>query len=155
MGNAARWWRWVMVGGLLCSHLLAGAQDVYTWTDEKGRKHFADKVSTPENRRDTPVDIPPPNVAKRFVPAQPLAGQAGTGDATPGLPGAIPAVSTDPKPAEKKKPKAMFTNEECEAKRAAYAASEACFGECATPTIYQSKNNAKCGHCTQMTMPRC
>jgi hypothetical protein len=143
-----------MVAGLLCSHLWASAQDVYTWTDEKGRKHFADKVSTPENRRDKPVNIPPPNVAKRFAPSQPN-GATGTGDASPGLTGAMPVVSADPKPPEKKKPKVMFTNEECDARKAAYAASEACFVECATPTVHQSKNNANCGHCTQMSMPRC
>ena len=51
MNVAARWWGWIMVVGCLCGHLLASAQDVYTWTDEKGRKHFADKVSTPENRQ--------------------------------------------------------------------------------------------------------
>lgn len=159
MVNAAGWWRYALVGGLLCGHLWATAQEVYTWTDEKGKKHFADKASTPEDRRNKPVDIPPPNVAKRFVPTPQQAPQA-SGDIPP-PPVAQPSPAPKPKLPDPKK-KGKFSRDECEALKKAYEDSAACFAECSTPTHsnqngYPSggRNNAKCGHCTQMNMPRC
>lgn len=153
MHVAARWWGSIMVAGCLCGHLLASAQDVYTWTDEKGRKHFADKVSTPENRQDKPVTVPPPNVAKRFVPVP----AEGSGDANPTPPAVPPAPANKTRLPDPKK-KARYSQEECEALKKAYAASEACFADCSTPTRTfrgSGRNNSNCGHCTQMTMPRC
>jgi hypothetical protein len=55
--------------------------------------------------------------------------------------------------------KAKFSKDECEALKKAYDASVACYAECSTPVQQRfgsgGRNNAKCGHCTQMSMPRC
>ena len=51
-------WAWVWVVALLCFAQISQAQ-VYTWTDENGKRHFGDEVSTPENRRESPVKVLP------------------------------------------------------------------------------------------------
>lgn len=153
MKTVFRRWRWVWAGLLLFS-LLAIAQ-VYTWTDEQGRKHFGDEVTTPGNQRETPVNIPPPNVAEPFKPDTPPAAPSAP-DAPAEVAAPVPAALTDPMAGTPKRPGVAAEQEACKAQNEAYEASKACFAECSTLNKPGSgRNNAQCGHCTPMTKPRC
>ncbi|MGS5086265.1 DUF4124 domain-containing protein [Hydrogenophaga sp. A37] len=149
MKNVFRRWAWA--GLLLCNSLIHA--QVYTWTDAQGRKHFGDEVSTPENKRGTPVKIPLPNIAKRFEPNTPPASNAPADGSAP-----VPTPASAPKAETKKLPGLAAQQEACKAQKQAYQASEACYAECSTPVQNKwggGRNNAKCGHCSPMTTPRC
>lgn len=160
-----RGFRWAWVGLLLCGHLFAIAQ-VYTWTDDKGRKHFGDEVSTPQNQRGTPVKIPQSNAAKRFEPKAPLAASSGT-DAPADGSASVPTSATDPKAKTKELTSVAAKQEVCKAERQAYKASVACYAECGisfcSGGLVQGgsgpgscgRNNVNCSHCNDLPMPRC
>ena len=153
MKSVFRAWRWPWAGLLLCSHLLAMAQ-VYTWTDEKGRKHFGDQVSTPESHRGKPVNIPTPNIAQRFEPAPSLVAPSESATTADGT---APVASSFPDPkAKSKTPTGVAASQEaCKAQKQAYQASAACFAACSRPVAGGGRNNARCGHCTPLNSPRC
>ena len=147
---------WVWMGALLCVAQISLAQ-VYTWTDEKGRKHFGDEVSTPENRRESPVKVPPPNIAERFTPAQKpdSASQTTAGETGSNAPPTIPAQGARP-------PSGMGVKESqarCESQKQAYDSSAACFAACGKTVCTRGqgcrRNNAACGHCQDMLPPNC
>ena len=148
---------WVLAGLLLASHGGASAQ-VYTWTDAQGRKHFSDEASIPGNSREKRVEVPPPNLANRFVPTPLSAATTLPPEDTPTKPDATPAAATTPDTNNKNAKKKAFTREECGALKQAYDASAACFAACSKPVQaygQRGRNNANCGHCQQLTMPRC
>lgn len=154
MKTVFRRFRWAWIGLLLCGHLFAIAQ-VYTWTDEKGRKHFGDEVSTPENQRGTPVKIPLTNTAKRFEPDTPPAAPSAS-DAPTEVAAPMPSALTDPKTGAPKRPGVAAEQDACKAQNAAYQASRACYAECSTLNVGgRGHNNAQCGHCTPLPKPRC
>ena len=154
MKTVFRGCRWAWVGLLLCGHLFAIAQ-VYTWTDEKGRKHFGDEVTTPGNQRGKTVNIPPPNVAERFKPDATLATPSAS-DAPAEAAAPVPTAGSDPKAGSPKRPGVAAGQEACKAQNEAYQASRACYSECSTLNVGgRGHNNAQCGHCTPLTKPRC
>ena len=162
MKNWANGLRTLLCCVLVCTHVMSIAQ-VYTWTDKDGRKHFGDPATTPEDKRDLPVHVPSPNVADRFVPntANNANGADMGGDATQGSPSVSIAPSGVPK-----KP-AFNDRSGCQAARQAYDASVACYAECGVTScrggLLQGgrgssscgRNNAACGQCKELPMPRC
>ncbi len=133
---------------LLGVQLLAGAQ-IYTWTDEQGRKHFADEGGTPPQQRTTPVTVSPPNVIERFTP--PAGQQSGADEAQQA--GQPPVILPAPARAQRA-PGLASKAEACKAEKAAYEASLACFAECGRRGVYGTDNSA-CGHCQQLPIPNC
>ncbi len=160
MRNWTKGWRMLLWCVLVCVHVMSIAQ-VYTWTDKDGRKHFGDPATTPEDKRDLPVHVPPPNVADRFIPNPVNNGADVGGDATQGS----PPVSIAPSGAPKKP--AFNDRSGCQAARQAYDASLACYAECGKTSCRGGlaqggrgssscgRNNAACGHCQELPMPRC
>ncbi len=150
---------WVLSALLLGGHGMTGAQ-VYTWTDEKGRKHFTDEASAPENGRSKRVEVAPPNLANRFVPSASTVTTALPAEGTATIPVPTAAVVPNTGYQNKNAKKNNVTREECAAQKQAYDASSSCFASCSTPATANSfgqkgRNNANCGHCQQVTMPRC
>lgn len=153
MNNVFRRWRWAWAV-LLLGSLLAIAQ-VYTWTDEQGRTHFGDEVTTPANQRETPVHIPAANVAEPFKPDTPPSVPS-VPDAPAEVAAPVPSMVTDPQTGLPQRPGVAAEQEACQAQNEAYQASRACFAECSTLNKPGSgRNNAQCGHCTPLTKPRC
>lgn len=148
-------WTWVWMVALLCFAQISQAQ-VYTWTDENGKRHFGDEVSTPGNRRESPVKVPPANVAERFT-ANPKSDSAPqtTGEAGSNAPQSIPTQGLKP-------PGGLGVKESqarCKAQKQAYASSVACFAACGRTVCVDHRecrrNNAACGHCQDTPRPNC
>lgn len=150
---------WVLVALLLGGSGVAGAQ-VYTWTDEQGRKHFTDEAATPGNGRTKRVEVTPPNLANRFVPSSSTTTTTLPAEGSPTKPDVTVAVAPNTGFQSKNARKKNFTREECASLKQAYDASSECFAACSTPANangygQKGRNNANCGHCQQMIMPRC
>lgn len=153
MRIGTRWMKCSLAVALLGAQLLAGAQ-INTWTDQHGRKHFADEAGTPEHQSTTPVTVPPPNVIERFTP--PAGQQSGADEAQQA--GQPPVIL--PAPARPQRAPGLAAQQEaCKAAKAAYEASRACFAECGkrfcSPYGHCGTNNSACGHCTELPMPHC
>jgi hypothetical protein len=148
-------WAWVWVVALLCFAQISQAQ-VYTWTDENGKRHFGDEVSTPENRRESPVKVPPPNIAERFTPTLKSDSASQTsGEVGSNAPPAIPAQGQRSQSGAG----AKQSQNMCEAQKQAYASSAACFAACGRTICTRGqgcrRNNSECGHCQAMSPPNC
>lgn len=150
MRIGTRWMKCSLAVVLLGVQLLAGAQ-INTWTDQHGRKHFADEAGTPEHQRTTPVTVPPPNVIERFVPPAQLSPQA-AGDEGANS-GATPTAPPVP-PQAQRSPSRSSREDACKAAKAAYEASLACFQGCGRRGVYGTDNSA-CGRCQELPIPDC
>jgi hypothetical protein len=144
----------VWVSALLCFAQISLAQ-VFTWTDENGKRHFGDEVSTPGNRRESPVKVPPANVAERFTAnPKPDSAPQTAGEAGSNAPPIIPAQG-------QKSQSGMGVKQSqaaCEAKKQAHASSVACYASCGRTICPHRRcriNNAECGHCQDLPPPNC
>lgn len=154
MRIGTRWMKCSAAVALMCVQLLAGAQ-IYTWTDEQGRKHFADEVGTPEHQRTTPVKVSPPNLVERFVPPAQSAQSADGDAAAQGAgSGATPTAPPAPSQGQRSPSRSSSREQACKAAKAAYEASLACFQGCGRRVVYGTDNSA-CGECQQLPMPDC
>lgn len=130
---------------LACFIQLSAAAEIYSWVDERGKKHYGDRV--PEKYRDQGNNV-------SVSPTNTFDGPA----ATP-APTAVYAPSPwdsrpKPKPASKtasRQPTA--TAGSCKEQMLEYRRSQVCFARCQMQN--GRINAAKCSGCKNMTKPRC
>ncbi|MBE0589806.1 MAG: DUF4124 domain-containing protein [Hydrogenophaga sp.] len=144
------WQRWLTVLLLMLGCMNAHAE-VYRWVDDQGRVHFDDRppekrpkkgVEEVKVRRGNvvdPVKIVPPSKEPAVEPPSEPASVAAPG--SPQGKGGVVASQAD-----------------CAAKKKAYEASTACYDACVQMACTPGgcfRNLSKCGHCTNLFMPRC
>lgn len=128
---------------------------VYTWTDADGKKHFGDAAMRPKDKATPEVKVPPPNVADRFEARQTPERQVEATSPPEALSSPPPAA---PMPTEEARPRSGTERgqDACKAKWEAFDAATACYDVCGKNLAQGGgRNNAACGHCTDVPMPRC
>lgn len=153
-----RAWHMVGKGWLLAGlYALSGASlaQVYTWTDADGKKHFGDAAVRPKNNVSPEVKVPPPNIANRFEAQKAPEGQSETTIPAEVPPETPPAAPQPTKPS-RRPPSTQRSQDSCKAKWDAFESASACYAECGKSLAPDgARNNAECGHCTDVPMPRC
>jgi hypothetical protein len=153
---AARWVCFSLATVLACGS--SGAlSEVYRWKDRNGKVHFGDRPDSTDPKVVKEVVVPSPNLAAGFKATPPLApvGPANAVvDGATDIPAAPAPESFDPK----RGPKRGFAAQSqasCEAKKAAYKTSRACFVACGRPIFGRGHDNTGCEHCDDQPMPNC
>ena len=124
--------------------------EVYRWKDSKGVIHFSDQPISTDPQVAKEVRVPRPNLANAFKP-NPNTSAAEEAEGPSEAPMTYsPLQSPPPSNGVAAKSKAS-----CEAKVAAFKASQACFAACAKPNGGSGTNTAGCGHCAEQPMPQC
>ncbi|HMN94754.1 MAG TPA: DUF4124 domain-containing protein [Hydrogenophaga sp.] len=156
--GAAHWFRGALALALVFGSGLA-VSDVYRWTDENGVVHFGDRPHSTDPKAVNKVTVPRPNLAEGYKP--PLNRRAveppGVHVEAEGKAPSAPAQAAAPPPvaAPPGRGFAEHNKTNCQAKKAAFAASEACFRACGKIMGGGFMNNSGCDHCVDQPEPRC
>lgn len=128
---------------LVCA---ASQAEIYQWVDAQGRTHFDDNRPDAGREKVEEVKVRKPNLMNRFVAPPPAA-----------KPAPKPVVNKTP-PESASPPKepvgVAASQATCAEKKQAYEASQACYAACGKP-VWGGRNNAGCGHCTDLPDPHC
>ena len=157
--GAAHWFRGALALGIFFGSGHA-VSDVYRWTDEHGVVHFGDRPHSTDPKAVNKVTVTRPNLAEGYKP--PLNPQAAE---PPGSPveaeqkaPSVPAQTAAPPPMPTPLPGRGFAEHykaSCQARKAAFAASVACFSACGKTLLRDIRNNAGCDHWVDLPEPRC
>lgn len=148
---AGKGWLWVSLFAISGASLA----QIYTWTDADGKKHFGDAAVRPKNSASPEIKVPPPNVVDRFEARKAPEGQSGTASSSETLPLTPPAAS-QPTEQARRPSGTQRGQDSCKAKWDAFDSASACYAECGKSLAPDGgRNNAACGHCTDVPMPRC
>ena len=115
---------------------------VHTWVDDDGHRHFGDRVPPGYRSQSRSIPIEPSPGVDRVQPDLPEIG----------LPGDREAPAESASEARTRKDPAEMS---CEQRRRAWRRSKACYAECRQEIRDGGWNNARCGHCREMTRPDC
>jgi len=151
------------IRGALAFVLIVGCggalSDVYRWTDKDGVVHFGDRLHSTDAEAVKKVTVPRPNLAEGYKPPPYQAGEPpGANALADGQTPAAPAQAAAPQPAAAPPTGRGFAEQyknSCQARKAAFAASEACFRACGMTLGGGYMNNSGCDHCVDQPEPRC
>lgn len=133
-----------LLWGLACT---ATQAQIYQWVDEQGRTHFDDNRPGSDQEKVDEVKVRKPNLMNRFVAPPPPAEKP----APKPVVNKTPPVSVLPP----KEPVGLAASQAaCAKQKQAYEASKACYAACGKP-VWGGRNNAECGHCTDLPDPHC
>ncbi len=151
--------RWICLTLALVLGTGTAYSEVYRWKDSNGVVHFGDRPHSTDPRVAKEVVVPRANLTQGFkdtptaTAGKPAKGVSGIETNAPANPSTV-VEGAKPKPAPQRGFAAQ-SQESCQAKKAAYRVSRACFVACGRPIVGRGHDNTGCEHCDDQPMPNC
>jgi hypothetical protein len=140
---------WPRRAALVLSVLLLGVASssgagIHTWVDADGDRHYGDRVPQRYRSRSRPVEPERAPVVERVRPDLPEFRLPRTDESAQ----APEPVTDDSSTSDRE-------DLNCTQRKRAWRRSKACFEDCRQEIRDGGWNNARCGHCREMTPPDC